>query len=88
MCCFCVVSLLCNVVHSALSSFAIILLRKREPVAYLLYFDYLCSVFLNRGMINCSLVCDCGISMSYSFYFVMIDYMTRMADLLGLLFSL
>ena len=42
------------------SSFAIILMGKRELVAFLVSRD--CCVALPRGAIGLSAVCDCGIS--------------------------
>ena len=45
-----------------LSSFAIILMRKRELVALLLLSCCKCSVALPRGAMGWSAVCDCGIS--------------------------
>ena len=47
------------------SSFAIILMGKRELVAFLVSRD--CCVVLPRGAICLSAVCDCGIFLSYSF---------------------
>ena len=70
---FYVWSLFCNTVLSVLSSFAIILLRKKEAgyftfIVLLLSRDYKCSVFLPLGDVGCSVACD-GIYMSYSFSF-------------------
>ena len=59
--------LCCGVILGALSSLATVLLRKKKLVSLLeLYCGYLCSVFLHRGAVGWSAVCDCGISWSYS----------------------
>ena len=64
---FCVVSLFCYALLCIHSSFAIILKRKRKPVA--LFFIALqmscyckCSVALPHSAVGWSAVCDCGIS--------------------------
>ena len=44
------------------SSFAIILIRKRELVALLVLVSHDCCVTLSRGAMDLSVVCDCGIS--------------------------
>ena len=53
--------------HLLFSSFAIILMGKRELVDLLcLSCDCCCSVALPDGAMGWSAVCDCGISRSYS----------------------
>ena len=42
--------------------------RERSSIVFLLSFGC-CSVFLPRGTMSCSVVCDCGISLSYSLTF-------------------
>ena len=55
-----------NLVLCVLSSFTIILTRKRELVALLLFFQMSCYcksfVALLHGVVGWSAVCDCGIS--------------------------
>ena len=53
-------SLCCAVVVGVFSSFAILLLTKRELVAFFAVCD-LCSVSLPHGAVYWSVVCDCGI---------------------------
>ena len=59
--------------HYVLSSFAIILMRKRELIALLLVFWMSCyckcPVALPQGAVGWSAVCDCGNSWSYSLTF-------------------
>ena len=52
------------------SSFAIILMGKRELVALLFVFLVCCDCFvaLPRGAMGLSAVCDCGASSSYSLF--------------------
>ena len=62
----------CNAVLTALSSFAIILPKKKELVILLcalLSCYYYCSVFLPNSGVGWPVVCDCGISRSYSLAF-------------------
>ena len=60
---FCVGSLFCDVVPSVHSSFAIILLKKKEVVALpLLYCGCMCYASLPHGAVGWSSVCGCGIS--------------------------
>ena len=63
----------CCTLLYVLSSFAIILMGKREPVA-LLGLSSWCLVTvvfaLLRGAMGSSAVCDCGISWSYSLTFI------------------
>ena len=57
-----------NALLNVLSSFAIILTRKRELVAFNYFIVFRmscyckCSVALPRGAVGWSVVCDCGIS--------------------------
>ena len=67
-------SLFCFVLLCVLSSFAIILKRKRELVALLFIVLRMscyceCYVTLPHGTVGWSAVCDCGISWSYSLTF-------------------
>ena len=59
---FCVLSLFCYTFLSVLSSFAVILTRKRELIVFLMPCDCWCSVGLPHGAVGWSTVCDCGIS--------------------------
>ena len=65
--------LFCFVVLCVLSSFAIIVMGKREKVALLLSFCMscrcYCSLTLPRGVMGWSVVCDYGISWLYSLTF-------------------
>ena len=56
-----------------LSSFTIMLKRKRELVALLLL-SYGCLVALPHDAVGWSAVCDCGISLSYSLFYPMYVY--------------
>ena len=58
---FCVCSLFCCALLSVLSSFAIILKRKRELVA-LLKLSSKCCEMMFCDVMGLSAVCDCGIS--------------------------
>ena len=83
---FCVRSFVCFAELCVLSSFVITALRKRELVAlHLLYFlsvDSLsCSLPLLHGTMGCSVVCDRGISCSYSLTFWHIQNNTVMSHL-------
>ena len=51
----------CCALLCVLSSFTIILKRKRELVALLLLSD-VCSVTLSHGAVGWSALCECGIS--------------------------
>ena len=58
---------------SVVSSFAIISLGKRvlrwcALIAFLMSFDCKCFVSLPHGAMGWSVVCDCGISWSYSLF--------------------
>ena len=55
---FCVGSLFCNAVHNVLSSFAIILLRKRSSWFFYLncFLGFLCSVSLPCGTVDWSVI--------------------------------
>ena len=56
-------SLFCYALLCVLSSFAIILKRKRKLVAFLSYrYIVKCSVALPGGTVGWFAVCDCGIS--------------------------
>ena len=57
---FCVCSMFCCTLLCVLSSFAIILMGKRELVA-LLCLSSRCPVALPHGAVSWSAVCDCGI---------------------------
>ena len=57
---FCVCSMFCCTLLCVLSSFAIILMGKREPVALLCLSSW-CPVALPHGAVSWSAVCDCGI---------------------------
>ena len=71
-CGVCVWTLFCNAVLSFDSNFAIISLMKRERascftlIMLLLSCGCCCSLSLHRGAVGWSVVCDCGISLSYS----------------------
>ena len=62
-------SLFCNAVLNVRSSFVIISLRKRVScftlIVSLVRRGWQCSVSLPYGAMSWSVVCDCGISMSY-----------------------
>ena len=62
-------SLFCYALLCVHSSFAIILKKKRNLVALLMYCYYKCSVAFPHGAVGWSVVCDCGISRSYSLTF-------------------
>ena len=57
---FCVCSMFCCTSLCVLSSFAIILMGKRELVALLCLSSW-CPVALPHGAVSWSAVCDCGI---------------------------
>ena len=59
---FCNCSMFCCALLCVHSSFAIILMGKRELVALLSLVSYDCCVALPRGATGLSAVCDCGIS--------------------------
>ena len=68
---FCVCSTFCITLLRVLSSFAIILMGKRELVALLCLSSMSCDwyVALSHGAVGWSVVCDCGISRSYPLAF-------------------
>ena len=64
---FCVCSMFCDALLCVLSSFAIILMGKREMVALLCLSSWCplscdCYVAPPQGAVGWSAVCDCGIS--------------------------
>ena len=61
----CFTSLLCGKLLGVLSSLETILLRKRELIAFI-YFSCV-AVSLPHGALGWPVVCDCGVSWSYSF---------------------
>ena len=70
---FCVCSMFNCTLLCILSSFAIIMIGKRELVALLMAFFCYCSVaLLPPGAMGWSAVCDCGIIWSYSLAFFLI----------------
>ena len=65
-------SLFCYALLCVLSSFVIIFTRKRELVAFIVLRMACyrkCFVSLPHGAVGWSAVCDCGMSLSYSFLF-------------------
>ena len=71
---FCVWSLFCYAVLNVLSSFEIVLLRKREPIG-LHKLSCRCLVALPHGAVGWSAVhrCDCGISWPHSFTYLLTE---------------
>ena len=57
-------SMFCCPLFYVYSSFAIILVGKREQFVFLMSRD--CCIALPRGAMGLFAVCDCGISLSYS----------------------
>ena len=67
----------CYVLLLVLSSFAIILKRKRKLVAVIvlrMYCSCGCSVALPHDAVGWSALCDCGISLSYSLTFLVQNF--------------
>ena len=49
---------------------SIILMRKRVPVALRMFCYCKCSVAFPHGAMGWSAVCDCGVSLSYSLFYI------------------
>ena len=76
---FCNCSMFCCALLCVHSSFAIILMGKRELVALLFSLVSLdCCVALPHSAMGLFAVCDCGISYSYCYYFC--NHMLKVCD--------
>ena len=73
----------CCILLCVLSSFAIILMGKRELVALLCLSSW-CPVALPHGAVSWSAVCDCGIFWSYSLTFYILIHSFKIQQKSGI----